>query len=165
MIAMEDWVTIKTLKAKNPEMSLREIAELLGISHHTVKAALAHDEAPSYKRTAPVNPLLDPFREVIAEMVNVKHFRGSRILEEIKSKGYSGGRTALYHLLHQLKVESARCFTPYETAPGEHYGKTEIMLRYTLIALVLRKNPIWMLHIISLQRLQPFEQIRRQGVA
>jgi transposase len=116
---MEDWVTIKTLKAKNPEMSLREIAELLSISHHTVKAALARDEAPSYKRTAPVNPLLDPFREVIAEMVNVKHFRGSRILEEIKSKGYSGGRTALYHLLHQLKVESARCFTPYETAPGE----------------------------------------------
>lgn len=116
---MEDWVTIKTLKAKNPEMSYREIAELLGISHHTVKAALERSEPPTYKRKTPVHPHLDPFREVIEEMFHVQHFRGSRIFEEIKSKGYGGGRTALYHFLSQIKVDTSRTFTPYETAPGE----------------------------------------------
>jgi transposase len=116
---MEDWVTIKTLKAKNPAMSYREIAELLNISHHTVKAALERTEPPAYKRKSAAHPYLDPFREVIQEMFLVQHFRGSRIFEEIKSKGYEGGRTALYMFLAQFKVDTGRTFTPYETAPGE----------------------------------------------
>ena len=116
---MEDWVTIKTLKAKNPKLSHREIARLIGISHHTVKSALGSEEPPGYHRKSPANELLDPFREVIFEMANVKRFRGSRILEELRSKGYSGGRTALYSLLSRLKVESQRTFMPYETLPGE----------------------------------------------
>jgi transposase len=116
---MEDWVTIKTLKAKNPKMSHREIARLIGISHHTVKSALRSEAPPGYQRKSPANDLLDPFREVIFEMANVKRFRGSRILEELRSKGYSGGKTALYSLLSRLKVETQRTFMPYETLPGE----------------------------------------------
>ena len=116
---MEDWVTIKTIKAKNPKMSFREIARLIGVSHHTVKTALACDAPPTYDRKSPANPQLDPFREVIFEMANVKHFRGSRILEEIRSKGYTGGKTALYRLLVELKLETQRTFMPYETQPGE----------------------------------------------
>ena len=116
---MEDWVTIKTIKAKNPKMSYREIARLIGISHHTVKIALARDEPPAYGRQPIPKPLLDPFREVIFEMANVRHFRGSRILEEIRSKGYAGGKTALYDLLSELKIETQRTYTPYETLPGE----------------------------------------------
>lgn len=116
---MEDWVTIKTIKAKNPSMSYREIARIIGVSPNTVISALARDEPPAYKRKSPPNPQLDPFHEVIAEMVNVKGFRGSRILEEIKSKGYTGGKSALYTLLAELKVEYHRTYQSYETAPGE----------------------------------------------
>jgi len=116
---MEDWVTIKTIKAKNPKMSFREIARLIGVSHHTVKTALASGGPPAYDRKSTPNPQLDPFREVIFEMANVKHFRGSRILEEIRSKGYTGGKTALYRLLAEVKLETQRTFMPYETLPGE----------------------------------------------
>jgi len=119
VIAMEDWVTIKTLKGKNPDMSCREIARLIGVSHHTVKSALARDEPPAYGRQPMAKALLDPFREVIFEMANIKHYRGSRILEEIRSKGYSGGKTALYGLLSALKIDTQRTYTPYETMPGE----------------------------------------------
>jgi transposase len=118
VIAMEDWVTIKTLKSKNPKLSYREIARLIGVSHHTVKTALERDGPPCYQRAVAPNPHLDPFREVIFEMANVKRFRGSRILEEIRSKGYTGGKTAVYRLLSQLKIESAKECTPYETPPG-----------------------------------------------
>ena len=111
MIAMEDWVTIKTIKAKNPKMSYREIARLIGISHHTVKIALARAEPPAFGRQPIPKPLLDPFREVIFEMANVRHFRGSRILEEIRSKGYAGGKTALYDLLSELKIETQRTYS------------------------------------------------------
>ncbi len=88
---MEDWVTIKNLKAKNPSMSLRQIAKFLHVSHHTVKKALKGESPPQYKRPEKINPDIEPFKEVIFEMANVKKFKGSRILEEIKSKGYKRG--------------------------------------------------------------------------
>ncbi len=95
---MEDWVTIRTLKAKNPKMTNREIARLIGISHHTVKTALASGDPPAYNRGNKANPKLDPFREVIFEMANIKHFRTSRIINELRSKGYTGGKTARIHI-------------------------------------------------------------------
>jgi len=118
VIAMEDWVTIKTLKAKNPTISLREIARLVQISPHTVKSALETQEAPSYHREPSTTGKLEAFKEVIFEMLNVKRFKGSRILEELRSKGYTGGKTALYELLSSLRIESKKHFTPYETLPG-----------------------------------------------
>ena len=116
---MEDWVTIKTLRAKNPKLSLREIARLVGISHHTAKSALALDAPPEYQRIVRANPQLDPFRDVIEEMANVKRFKGSRILDELRSKGYKGGKTAFYQLFSLLKIKQRRHYTPYETLPGE----------------------------------------------
>jgi len=114
---MEDWVTIKHLRIKKPTMSLREIGEILSISHHTVKSALLRESPP--ERAVKENEKLAPLKEVIFEMANVKHFRGSRIFEEIKSKGYSGGKTAFYAYLERIRIESQKHYTPYETAPGE----------------------------------------------
>lgn len=117
---MDDWVTIKNLKAKNPSMSLRQIAKFLHVSHHTVKRALAEESPPQYKRPEKINPDIEPFKEVIFQMANVKKFKGSRIFEEIKSKGYKGGQTSFYFYLKKIKLEQRqKYFTPYETAPGE----------------------------------------------
>ena len=118
MIRMEDWVTIKRLRAKNSEMSLRDIGRLLGLSHHTVKTALEKESPPEYQMSSRQNPKLEPFKEIIFEMVNVKRFRGSRIYEEICSKGYTGSKTAFYDYLKMVKLEVQKHFTPYETLPG-----------------------------------------------
>ena len=117
---MEDWVTIKNLKAKNPAMSLREIAGYLHVSHNTVKKAIESTDIPEYKRPGRINHNLEPFKEVIFEMVNVKRFKGSRIYSDIKSKGYKGGQTSFYFYLKKIKTEQKqKFFTPYETAPAE----------------------------------------------
>jgi transposase len=116
---MDDWVTIKKLRAKNPEMSLREIGRMLNMSHHTVQSALERESPPQYEMTGRENVHLAPFKDLIFEMVNVKRFRGSRILEEIRSKGYRGGKTAFYSYVKNVKIESQKHFTPYETLPGE----------------------------------------------
>lgn len=116
---MEDWVTIKTLKKRDPSKSLRAIARSLGISHHTVQRALARNDPPSYARTSKTNRALEPFRDLIAELANVKRFRGSRILNDLRSKGYTGGKTAFYRMLSEVKIERGKHFTPYSTAPGE----------------------------------------------
>ncbi|MFZ0453512.1 MAG: IS21 family transposase [Ignavibacteriaceae bacterium] len=115
---MEDWVTIKNLKKHNPKLGTRQIARLLGVSRNTVKKALQRREVPEYKRQKKISAL-EPFRDVISEMTNVKHFKGSRILNEVRSKGYKGSQTAFYDFLSKVKISEQKHFTPYETAPGE----------------------------------------------
>ncbi len=41
---MEDWVTIRNLKKKRPDLGTRKIAELLGVSRNTVRRTLRSDE-------------------------------------------------------------------------------------------------------------------------
>jgi|WetSurMetagenome_2_1015567.scaffolds.fasta_scaffold122617_1 transposase len=117
---MEDWVTIKNLKSKNPGMSLREIARFLHLSHNTVKKALEGESPPQYERPEKININIEPFKEVIFELANEKKYKGSRILEEIKSKGYKGGQTSFYFYLRKIRIEKKqKFFTPYQTAPAE----------------------------------------------
>lgn len=115
---MEDWVTIKNLKKHNPKLGTRQIARLLGVSRNTVKKALQRHEAPVYDRQEKVSSL-EPFRDIISDMANVKKFKGSRIFNELKSKGYKGGKTAFYDFLSGVKILEQKHYTPYETAPGE----------------------------------------------
>lgn len=116
---MEDWVTIKNLNSKNPSLSLHEIGKLLGISYNTVKSALSRASPPEYKRKEKISEKLAPFEEVIFNTLNVKKFKGSRIFEEIKSKGYSGGKTTFYEYYKRIKQTPQKYFNPYETSPGE----------------------------------------------
>jgi transposase len=116
---MEDWVTIKNLKKKQPDKSLRAIAKELGISHNTVKSALGKEGVPVYRRSGVSQMELENFRDVIVEMLSVKKFRGSRIFNELKSKGYKGGQTALYVFLRQIRPTEEKHFMPYETGPAE----------------------------------------------
>ncbi|MCP4726130.1 MAG: IS21 family transposase [bacterium] len=119
MLKMEEWVTIKHLKKKDPEISLREIGRKVRCSPNTVKRALERDGPPRYERKPGINPKLEPFKEVIFEMANVKKYKGSRILEELRSKGYTGGKTAFYNYLSKVRINGRKHFTPYETSPGE----------------------------------------------
>ena len=121
---MEDWVTIRTLKARNPVLGTRAIAGLLGISRNTVKDALASDRAPQYERAKVMNPDLEPWVEFVSESYLVKRLRVSRIMADLRSKGFTGSRTALYRWIEEeLKprrvAQNARAFQPYETRPGE----------------------------------------------
>lgn len=116
---MEDWVTIKNLKSKNPEMGTRKIAELLGVSRNTVRNALKNNFGPEYKRNNKPNPDLEPFYDLIDRYYWQKRFKGSRILNEIKSKGYRGSQSAFYRYFSTIKDKTSKSFHPYETGPGE----------------------------------------------
>ena len=50
MISMEDWITIRNLKKRNPNMGTKAIAKKLGLSRNTVKNALRSEDPPEYKR-------------------------------------------------------------------------------------------------------------------
>lgn len=128
MISMEDWVTIRNLKTKNPNLGTRSIANMLGISRNTVKKALASDELPLYNRgEKKINEHIVPFVSFIKESFLKKDLKASRILKDIKSKGYQGSQYALYayirEILKPIKEDATKsspnAFMRYETAPGE----------------------------------------------
>ncbi len=52
---MEDWVTIQTLKRRDPKLGTRQIAILVGCSRNTVKAALKRDQYQGYERKEKIN--------------------------------------------------------------------------------------------------------------
>ena len=125
MISMEDWVTIRNLKKKNPDMGSRRIARLLGISRSTVIKALTSEEYPRYKRQGTANTAVEPFEEFIKESYLVRHQKISVIFENLTSKGFTGSRISLYryiaeHLRQQKMNGLTSSFMPYETLPGEH---------------------------------------------
>ncbi len=125
---MEDWVSIKNIRAKNPKLGTRKIAELLGISRNTVKKALKSDTAPQYNSSERhLNKHIEPFEGFIKEAFLTRQLKASRILKDIQSKGYEGTQYALYAYIRtelrpiseELSRNNPNAYKSYETAPGE----------------------------------------------
>ena len=125
---MEDWVTIRNLKKKNPNLGTRTIADMLSISRNTVRKALSSDEAPVYNRgERKINEHVVPFAPFIKESFLKKNLKASRILKDIKSRGYSGSQYALYAYIREflkpikddVVKSSPNAYMRYETVAGE----------------------------------------------
>ncbi|HEY4992551.1 MAG TPA: helix-turn-helix domain-containing protein, partial [Nakamurella sp.] len=58
MLSVEDWAEIRRLR-RSEGMAISEVARVLGVSRNTVKAALASDGPPAYRRrpAQPRDPL------------------------------------------------------------------------------------------------------------
>ena len=108
MISMEDWITIRNLKKRNPNMGTKTIAKKLGLSRNTVKKALRSEDPPAYKRKAYTNPELEPFHDFIMEKYFVKKLKGSRVLNDLRSKGCKVSSSAFYRHIQQYKTEYQR---------------------------------------------------------
>lgn len=115
---MEDWVTIRNLKSKNPSLSNREIGRLLNLSHNTVRKALLNDVGPKYVRKK-YDKEIDKFKSIIDEMIFVKKLHKCRIFNELVSKGYKGSKSSFYRYCATIEDVNKRTFKPYETEPGE----------------------------------------------
>ncbi|MDN5095674.1 hypothetical protein ACOTVO_02660 [Aliarcobacter butzleri] len=125
---MEDWVTIRNLKKKDPNLGTRTIALILGISKNTVKKALTSDDLPLYNRgEKKINEHVVPFIDFIKELFLKKNLKASRILKDIKSKGYKGSQYALYAYIREIlkpiqedvTKTSPNAYMRYETKPAE----------------------------------------------
>jgi transposase len=119
VITVECWTTIRFLHAQGK--GIRAIAKELDLSRNTVRDALRSDAPPARTRAKRPNPQIVPFADQIATMLFEKKFIGSRILREIRQRGYGGGATALYDFLADLKEERTRTKVTerFETLPGE----------------------------------------------
>jgi len=67
VLSVEDWAEIRRLR-RGDQMPIAQIARLLGISRNTVKAALASDGPPRYRR-APRGSVADGFEPRVRELL------------------------------------------------------------------------------------------------
>ena len=67
MLSVEDWAEIRRLRGSE-RLSISEVARVLGISRNTVKAALASDGPPKYRR-APAGSVADEAEPRIRELL------------------------------------------------------------------------------------------------
>ena len=67
MLNVEDWAEIRRLR-RAEQMSISQIARVLGVSRNTVRAAVASDSAPKYVRTS-AGSAVDAFEPRIRELL------------------------------------------------------------------------------------------------
>jgi transposase len=118
VLGVEAWTTIRYLQAQG--VGIRAICRQLGVSRTAVRHALRSDEPPHYQRPQRPNYQLVPYEAQIHAWYFGQHLIGSRILRELRKLGYTGGITALYAYLKQLRAAapSGKATIRFETPPG-----------------------------------------------
>lgn len=141
MIPVDAWTTIRYLHAQGTPV--RAIAKELGLARNTVRAALRREQAPRYSRPKRPNPQLTVFAPAIAQMALEQQFIGTRIARELRARGYTGGMTALYRYLRDLRAATGPplAVERFETPPA-HQGQFDwspyrVLLGDTLTPIVV----------------------------
>jgi len=116
--------------------SMRGIAHDLQISRERVQRVLAeHQQARSGVDPAvpgehhPRPSLLDEYEEVMRQLLErYPHLTAVRMLEELRKQGFTGGYSILKERLRLLRQRPVRPpVERFETAPGKHYVKQNVM--------------------------------------
>ena len=118
MIPVEAWTTIRTLHAQGK--SVRRIAHDLNLSRNTVRHALRSTEPPRYQRQPSTHTRIERFRPFIQQLLE-QELIGSRILTELRARGYQGSAATFYRAYASLRPAQPdpRVTERFETAPGE----------------------------------------------
>jgi transposase len=117
MITLEDWVMIKHLHKEGVPKS--RIAEELGLDRRTVDKAIDEDKPPQQERQSR-SSILDPYKDYVKQRIDKYDLTSTRVLREIKERGYPGSYTILKDYIRELKgVKPKPAFVRFETPPGE----------------------------------------------
>jgi transposase len=122
MLTMEGWTTIRYLHAQG--VGIRAICKELGLARKTVRRALRSTDTPKYTRPPRPNRQMAPFAAQIRTWYFTDHLIGSRILRELRARGYTGSQSALYDHLRVLRSAlpmggNRKVTERFETAPGQ----------------------------------------------
>ena len=100
MISKGDFIVIQDLHAKGH--SVKEIARLMNINRWTVSKKLKESEyQPPASRNITKLSILEPYKQYIREFIAKSEYRipYSVILDDIRERGYQGGRSILQEFL------------------------------------------------------------------
>ena len=114
---MYKWQQVKVLAQQGE--SIKKIARRMKISKNTVRKYL-RDESPPALKVRKYEKALDAYKDDIYAMVEKKYI-GTRIFNELLSKGYTGSLSAVHRYLQGIRKDEAvkeKATTRFETLPG-----------------------------------------------
>lgn len=109
--------------------SLVETAKLVGVSQSSVQRVEAEAAVSSFdtgaereKRRIGRPSKAEPFRSfLVSELMAQPDVLAVELLRRARNKGYTGGKSALYELVKELRPERPRPIVRFEGLPGELY--------------------------------------------
>jgi len=102
---MEETLDIQALWRAGTSVS--EIARVTGSNRRTVRR-LIHQGAPSPRAPRLVSSKLDPFRDYLLQRLLQDQVTNAAVLfDQIRERGYAGGRSILWEFLHPLRELAA----------------------------------------------------------
>ena len=123
---MNEATRLEIVQRHQQGASARSIATELGISRGAVDRVLARVEADRTGSSERVPPrrrtrLLDAYEPVLKELLGrYPNLTGERALQELRSRGFTGGYTVVRERIKQLRPRSAPPPVPrFETGPGD----------------------------------------------
>lgn len=119
MVKLKEWMMILELHRQG--LSVSAIAERTGHDRKTVRKYIREGlVAPKYKPRHPRPTVIEAYEAYLRERVTAwPELTGERLLREIRSQGYSGGRTAVNDFLRTVRPPPAPIFeVRFETPPG-----------------------------------------------
>jgi len=123
---MNEAMRLEIVQRRQSGMSLRAIAEELGISRGAVTRALARLQAQRdgqvtpLPRPRPRQSIIDPFEPLLKELLaKYPNLTTQRALQELQARGFTGKYTVVRQRLGLLRPRAARLPVPrFETGPG-----------------------------------------------
>src|SRR2546427_6812749 len=118
LVGMEETLDVQALWRTGKSVS--EIARVTGRNRRTVRR-LIHQGAASPRTPRLVSSKLDPFRDYLLQRLLQDHVTNAAVrFDEIRERGYAGGRSILWEFLHPLReLVADRVTVRFETAPGK----------------------------------------------
>jgi transposase len=103
LLTVQEWAEIRAMREAQG-LAVKEIVRRTGRSRNTVRVALRSLEPPRYGPRARRPSKVDPFVPAICGLLaDEPTLSGVRILEEIQTLGYAGGKTILDDRLRELR--------------------------------------------------------------
>jgi len=118
---------IMILELHRQGLSISAIAARLGMDRKTVRKYIRHGaQVPRYGPRAARPRVVDPFAHYVAERVReFPELSVERLLREIRSMGYTGGRTALGELVRKVRPPRSRGFEVRFETPAGHQAQVD----------------------------------------
>lgn len=108
---------IKLMRSQG--LSIREISRRTGRDRKTIAKYLQCQELPKYKPRPPRPSKLDPYKDYLRARMAEGVFNANRLFNEIKSLGYSGGKTILKDFLKPFRpLQKPRLSHGLRPSPG-----------------------------------------------
>jgi transposase len=117
MITMEVFMDILALHRQG--CTLREISRKLGIHRNTVNKYINGGKTPQYQKEKRKKSILDPFKQMISDWLEMDNYRASWVYQQIKDLGFGGCYDTVKGYVRTVKASKRRqAFIRFETIPG-----------------------------------------------